>query len=414
MISPRALLILLLVGTRAAAQHAISPDCFAPTADPCFQVDYPMPTADKPQSKLWFMDGCWWALLPRASGPSLWQRTDNGWKEHAEVNEKLSGVPGRADVWPDRSGVTAVGLAELDKTNRSITVFRLARKEESSETRWEPRILAELRPPSPDDAIETATLVRDSGGNAWVAAVAGTKVCVWASSSGATAWSDPIVLAERVDQDDICVVTPLPKNHIGVIWSDQVREAVLMRTHADGTPAARWHEEEVIEMGNKTADDHLNTSLSTDGTLWVASKNEADTAGKPQFVLRVRSADGTWRNCPYGIRRHTTRPSRPIVVVASNPSMVFTAYGDNDRAIPFPHDSRIVFAHVDPAAPDRVSSPRAVIVPAGAHGSFVQNATGPRNPFPMHAPWILLASDQQGRVYEADLRRAFSDEMENR
>ncbi len=323
-------------------------------------------------------------------------------------------MPGRADVWPDLSGVTAVGLSKLDKSNRSITVFRLIRKEASSGTPWESRVLAELFPPSPHDAIETATLVRDSLGKAWVAACAGTKVCVWTSSSDATVWSGAIVLAGGVNEDDICVVTPLPGNRIGVVWSDQIREAVLMRAHDDGAPAARWHAEEVIEMGNKTADDHLNTALSPGGTLWVASKNEVDTAGKPQFVLRVRPANGAWSNWPYGIRGETSRPSRPIVVTTGHPPMAFTGYGDIDRGIPFPHDSRIVFACVDLAIPDTVSSLRAVIAPAKAHGSLVQNVTGPRNPFPPHAPWIVLASDEQGRVYEADLRRAFSDETGDR
>ncbi len=409
MTSGRVLLPMLLVAMYATAQDTTGTDGFAPTADPCFQVDSPTPTADKPQSKLWFMDGCWWALLPRASGPSLWQRTDKGWKEHVEIAEKLSGVPGRADVWPDRSGVTAVGLTELDKTNPSITVFRLDYCGDSSGNRWEPRILGKLFPPFSVDMIETATLVCDSAGRVWVAAVAGTKVCVWASSSGTTAWLGPEVLAEGVAHDDICVVTPLPKNQIGVIWSDQVRDAVLMRAHTDGSPAESWREEEVVETGNKTADDHLNTCLSTDGTLWVASKNEVDKAGKPQFVLRVRSAEGAWSNHPYGIRQETTRPSRPIVVAAGDPSTIFTGYGDNDRAVPFPHDSRIVFARIDPALPNLVSPPRAVIVPAKTHQSFVHNVTGPRHPFPMNAPWIVLASDEEGRVYEADLRRAFLD-----
>ena len=71
-------LLILAAGTGAAGTHADGV-AFTPTTSPAFQVDYPAPTADKPQSKLWFMDGCWWALLPRATGPSLWQRTETGW-----------------------------------------------------------------------------------------------------------------------------------------------------------------------------------------------------------------------------------------------------------------------------------------------------------------------------------------------
>jgi len=407
----KTLLLLLPLAVQAAAQPADAPDHFTPTTQPCFQVDYASPTADKPQSKLWFMDGCWWALLPRASGPSLWQRTDAGWKEHTDIAEKLSGIPGRADVWPDSSGVTAAGVRSLRKANPLIVVFRLERKGDSSETAWEPHVLGELRPPSPEDAIETATVMRDSAGTTWVAAVAGVKVCVWVSPESASEWSGPVILAEGVKPDDICVVTPLPENQIAVLWSDQGREAVLMRAHTDGAPAEDWREEEVVEMGNRTADDHLNTVLTPDGTLWVASKNEVDQDGKPQFVLRVRSPEGRWSNHPYGIRETTTRPSRPIAVAAGNPAIVFTGYGTNDLAAPLPHDTRIVFARIDPSVQGWVTPPRAVITPAKEYESPIQNVTGPRDPFPTDTPWIVLASDQEGRVYEADLRQAFADDM---
>ena len=123
MISKNLIGMILVVGTPLATPPAYAAE-FTPTANPVFQVDYPSPTADKPQSKLWFVDGCWWALLPRASGPSLWQRTDSGWIEHTDVVRTFSGKPGRADVWLSMASVTAVAVAELDKTNPSIGVFR--------------------------------------------------------------------------------------------------------------------------------------------------------------------------------------------------------------------------------------------------------------------------------------------------
>lgn len=385
---------------------------FTATANPVFQVDYPSPTADKPKSKLWFMDGCWWALLPRASGPSLWQRTDDGWKEQVEIAGTLRGQPGRADVWPGARSVTAVAVAELDKSNPSIGVFRLLRGESATDTAWKPSTLGTLLPPVPEDRIETTTIAQDRLGTFWVAAVAGVQVCVWQSTSGGMHWSAPTVLAEGVAPDDICAVTPLPGGDTGVIWSDQIREAFLMRVHTAGAPAEEWREEEVIQMGGKAADDHLNTVLTPDGTLWLASKNEVDTAGKPQFTLHARNRDGAWRNWPYGVRTETTRPSRPIVVASTDGSVVLTGYGDNDRALPSPHASRIVFARVRPDQPEAVEEPRTVIAPDAAYNSVIQNVTGPGAPFPVDAPWIVLASDQEGRVFEADLRGAFAEVLE--
>ena len=93
---------------------------------------------------------------------------------------------------------------------------------------------------------------------------------------------------------------------------------------------------------------------------------------------------------------------------------MFTGYGDNDRAVPAPHDSKVVFVRVNVADPSDMPPLRAVIAPAETHGSIVQNVTGPRHPYPMDAPWIVLASDGQGRVYEADLRQAFADALDGR
>ncbi|HEU0138819.1 MAG TPA: hypothetical protein VFQ79_03880, partial [Bryobacteraceae bacterium] len=87
---------------------ALSAAAFAAGHHPVFRVDTSNPTVDKPQSKTWYAEGSWWALLPRKSGPSLWQRTPSGWHERREITRSLSGLPGRADVWFDKDGATAV------------------------------------------------------------------------------------------------------------------------------------------------------------------------------------------------------------------------------------------------------------------------------------------------------------------
>ena len=372
---------------------------FLPSRQPVFQLDYNFPTSDKPQSKLWFDGACWWALLPRSSGPSLWQRTEEGWKEHPEVTEKLKGIPGRADVWGEKNQVTAVGVGDS-----SLTVFRLNKKDNAINIYRESEILAELFPPSPG-TIETATIAKDGNNNWWIAATANSQVCVWNSSGEGKQWTSPVILAEGIDEDDICSVTPLGDD-IGVVWSDQVRDAVLMRIHKKEDQREIWEREEIIDIGNNTADDHINTSLSPDNTLWVATKNSVDTPGKPQFVMRVRSAAGEWVNKGYCVlESKMKRPSRPIVITTENTKVVFTGYGDNDRSVPNPHNAKIVFSFVDTGL--NIGEPLDVIYPQPELVSFVQNVTGPKFPFPDEAPWIILASDSNGRVYEADLKNLF-------
>lgn len=371
-------------------------------SDPVIRLDQPNPTADKPQSKLWYMYDCWWAVLPQSSGPSLWQRTKKGWTEHSEVSQSLKGLPGRTDVWADNKEVTSVGVAD-----HSLTVFRLISSGKSRKISWKAQILTKLNPPSINDFIETATISRDGTGRLWVAAVANTKVCVWYALKNSENWSPPVIMAEGIDKDDICVITPLPEG-VGVLWSDQVHEAVLMRIHKNDKPSDIWEPIEFIDIGNKTADDHLNTSLAPDRTLWVAAKNSVDQVGKPQFVLRIRSSAGKWVNLPFVNRESNNFPTRPIVITTEDNSSILTGYTDSDRSIPFPHDSKIIFGLIDTSLSKVLYNPQIIISPDSIHNSFINNVTGPRHPFPSNAPWIVLASDQEGRIYEADLKKLIS------
>lgn len=369
---------------------AVAAGNVAPAVKPVLQVDYPFPTADKPQSKSWFSHGRWWAILPRLAGPSLWERTPAGWSEHPEVRAALAGLPGRADVWWDGECATAVSAAD-----RIIRVFRL-RPTSSSAVTWRAEVLAFLPSPA-DDAIETVTLARDGEGAWWIATAVQEKIHAW-SSGDAAAWSPPVVIGRGVDADDICAVVPSPGG-VGVIWSNQKLQTMNMRLHRSGRRPEDWEPSEVIEAGNRNADDHIRAAPAPDGTLWVATKNSLDALGEPQLVLRIRSPDGNWRNLPYGRLSPGVSLTRPTIALAPDGSvwMGHSSYGDGAR-------SEIVFGRVDPSLPGLFSFRRAVIAPDPRVGSRVNDPCGPKAMFPEDGEWLVLASDAAGRVYEADLR----------
>lgn len=362
----------------------------APSTQPVLQVDYPYPTADKPQSKTWFSHGDWWALLPRVAGPSLWQRTASGWVEHGEVQAALAGLPGRADVWWDADGATAVSAAD-----RIIRVFRL-KPADASAHRWEAQILATLPAPA-DDAIETITVARDGTGEWWLATAVQEKIFAWTSNDAAH-WSQPEVIGRGVDADDICAVAPL-RDGVGVIWSDQKHDTVNMRLHRRGHPLKTWEPIEVVQAGGKNADDHIHAVLASDGTLWVATKNSVDGIGQPQFVLRVRSPAGQWRNFPYGRLSANAAISRPTVALAPTGAVLLGHSSYRGRSV-----SEILFGVVDLAVPEIQRAPKAVIAPSDELHARANDVTSPKAAFPERAPWLVLASDAEGRVYEADLR----------
>ena len=390
-----ALVLGLFGSTLVSAQEKNGPDF--PTTRPVFKVDYVSPTADKPQSKLWYMAKSWWALLPRASGPSLWQRTETGWREHPAVGKALAGISGRADVWADADEVTAVSVADT-----SLTVFRLKARLSGSDLRWDTQILATLVPSTEGQSIETATIARDKTGRWWVAADAGTSICVWSAPADGSDWSAPHLLASGIGDDDICAIAVVPGG-VGVIWSDQVRDQVAMCRHLNGRPVGQWELPEIAEAGNKTADDHLNTALAADSTLWVVTKNSVDKTGQPQLVLRIRSPKGQWINRPFANLDRIYQPTRPVIIATPDTALFFVGYTVHDNTAPFRW--HVVFSPVDLRLPALLVKPRTVIFPDSVYKGLVNDATASKQPFPKNAPWIVLASDKAGNVYEADLHK---------
>jgi len=398
---------LMLAGLLAVAWGSV---VLGVTTQPVFQVDYRAPTADKPQSKLWFAHDTWWALLPTATGPSLWQRSPAGWNEHGAVRQAFAGLPGRCDVWFDRDGATTVGVAQ-DR----IAVFRLHSDGKTPVT-WQPERLAEWTVPT-ISPLETATIARDATGAWWVAAPvtpadvprvvpkAGGKatvpraIMVWHSADGRT-WTPLPPLATGIGGDDICLLTAMVGG-VGVAWSDQNRDEVVFRLHRDGCPPGEWEPAEIVAAGGFTADDHLNAAFAG-GRLWLATKNSVDTNGRPQLVLRARSPAGAWLNFPYAPKTAVATPSRPVAIATPEGRALLlghTVYGSDDAT-----PDSIAFGLIGVDAAAVAPAMTTVIAPDPALKAHVNDVTGPKAAFPVSGPWIVLASDAEGRVYEADLR----------
>lgn len=378
------------------------------TLKPSFHLNYTSsngftgPTKDKPQSKMWYMDHRWWAVLPDKLGATLWERTQKGWREHKEVKKDLNGVPGQADVWYEDRIATAVGVSDS-----SLCVFRLNPLDVSNQ-KWKAEILSHLvLPNETKPKIETATIAKDRMGNWWIAAdVGGEAIYVWNSENGKD-WSSAMLLVEGISPDDICSITTLDSSII-VIWSNQTGEFYVdSRRHVNGQPMDQWSVIHRIASGDRTADDHIHTVVSEDGTLWVNTKNSVDKVGHPQLVLRIRSTQGKWKNFPYYIRRKYVVPSRPVIqTVENNPHLLLAGNTIYDRTSRSSVGS-ISFGIIDTTSSDILLRRTNVIVPDTSLGLLVNDITTSKRPFPADGPWIILASDYRGNVYEANLRPFF-------
>ncbi|WP_147676601.1 hypothetical protein [Algibacter pacificus] len=359
--------------------------------NPVFEVGQPDPTNDKPQSKIWYSKAAWWALLPDKKGPSLWKRTSNEWTSEPVLSEEFLGQPGKADVYANK-GIAMAVLVE----NCQIKVLKLRSNNKSV---YKQEDVITLKTPKSCLSIETATITCDTNGVWWVASDMNNQVLVWSSIDDGKTWSSPIVLAENISDDDICIVSKL-KNTVSVIWSNQNNESIVERIHHNDKDLSSWSSEISISNGEKTADDHLNTTVLSDNTLVLVSKNSLDQLDRPQFVLRIRRPSGEWLNIPYCNLTKTESPTRPVVTHLPNGKLVtlHTVASPN-------HSSYISISTINvDGNKSKVTEKFRVIA---KNRIEMNNVTVSKSDFYncTQGPWIVLFSNKLGQVFEIDLYR---------
>ena len=266
-------------------------------------------TAEKPQSKLWWNDGSWWA--------DMWT-TGSGWRIY-----KLDRSVGK---WVDTgvaidSRTNTLADTLWDGTHLYVASHVVTTSTESAPVASLPNQPARLYRYSysngkytldagfpttiTSDSSETMTIDKDSTGTVWATwthvtgdATAGftNTVMVNSATADGTKWGTPAVLPVNnvhPTPDDISAVVAFGKKQIGVMWSDQSTGSVWWATHTDGQPAGSWKAQPAVQ-GKGIADDHLNLkSLQADsaGRVFAAVKTSLDQTATdmtlPQLQLLV-------------------------------------------------------------------------------------------------------------------------------
>ncbi|MET1063489.1 MAG: PKD domain-containing protein [Arthrobacter sp.] len=270
------------------------------------------PTSDKPQSKLWWHDGSWWADM-WTSGTG-WQiyRLDvpsKTWVSTGLTNDTRANT--LADTLWDgthlyiASHVVTVSGDTSPKASVSGQAARLYRYSYSGGTF---SLDSGFPTTIMNNSSESMTIDRDSTGAIWATwtqvssnASGGFTNTVYVNRSApdGTSWSSPFVIPvsnPNPAPDDISAVVAYGANKIGVMWSDQLTGAVRWATRTDGTsPTATssWKVQDAVR-GNKLADDHISIkTLQSDnsGRVFAAVKTGLnDTAGnqsQAQLTLLV-------------------------------------------------------------------------------------------------------------------------------
>ena len=292
------------------------------------------PTADKPQSKLWYQAGAWWSLMlsPADNAMHIFElRADHTWRDTGTVVDGRSTSTGDA-LWDEATGKLYVASRAASSSARLIRLSYNAATRSYSVDAGFP---ATITP----GGSESITIAKDSTGKLWATFTRGNQVWITHSTTSDTTWVAPFnppVADPNVTSDDISSVITM-RGKIGVMWSDQLSQSFRFVTHIDGGPdtAAGWGPLETPLAGTRLADDHINIKniiADDDGRLFAAIKTSlGDDASDPStgtlIALVERSNAGVWTSHTFGtVADGHTRPTvlldetnRQIYVFATAP-----------------------------------------------------------------------------------------------
>jgi PKD repeat protein len=288
------------------------------------------PTGSKPESKLWFNDGRWWAsMFDPTSGDHhiFWLDGSTGaWTDTETTIDTRQDT--RADaLWDAAAGKLYVAshvFTTAGATAASANAGKLWRFSYASATKT-----YSLDAGFPVDvnsaATETLVIDKDSTGVLWATWTQNSRVFVNHTTTSDATWGTPFVVPTAdpapttLATDDISSVVHFG-DQIGVMWSNQADGRFYFAAHADGTGDSVDSWSTTAVPTGTLSDDHVSLRADGDGRVYAAVKTSENVDDQPLIQLLVRAPDGTWSSHTFGLvsDSHT----RPIVLVDEQHAVV--------------------------------------------------------------------------------------------
>ncbi len=269
------------------------------------------PTSDKPQSKLWWNDGAWWAdMWTTGTGWQIYRldRAAKTWVSTGVTNDTRSTTLSDT-LWDGNKLYIASHVVTVsgDASTKPSVSGQPAKLYRYSYAAGKYTLDAGFPTNINNNSSESMTIDKDTTGAIWATwtQVSGSsssgyssKVYVNATTPDGTSWGTPFVLPVADPSpapDDISAIVAYGNNKIGVMWSDAPAGAVYWATRTDGTAtsaASSWKVQPAVQ-GKGQADDHLNIkALLADsaGRVYAAVKTSLDSSTDktlPQLQLIV-------------------------------------------------------------------------------------------------------------------------------
>ena len=336
-------------------------------------------TGQKPESKLWYANGSWWATMvspATGGGHDVYRLTSSGWVDTGVLVD--AGAATKEDVLWD-----GVHLYVLSRTPSGSEPNRLRRFSWSGGA-WQ--VDPGFPVTVPGGGAEAVTIAEDTTGTLWLTYTAKKSVFVAHTTGSDTSWTPaaklPFTEAQTLKGDDISAViafTDATGPAVGVHWSNQVRQTDYFAVHRDGGPDTSWSLETTL-TGTLAADDHMNLK-TFEGRVYAAVKTSTTTASEPLIELLVRSPDGSWSANP--VATYAEQNTRPIVLIdtSAREAYVFMSQGvSNAHGIVYRHSPLDALSFSGPLIPL-------------IDGSTINDATSTKQNLDATSGIVVLASD---------------------
>jgi PKD repeat protein len=289
-------------------------------------------TASKPESKVWWNDGLWWASMwDTASADFHIFKLNQGAQAWTDTGVALDDRGGtHADVlWDGAAGKLYVAshvFTESAGTGQVSRLYRFSYDAAADTYTRDPGFPATIN----SLKLETLVIAKDSTGKLWATWQQGGKI--WVNRTlcipvcNDAAWGTAFSISPTaVKGDDISSVIAFGGNKVGVMWSDQNAAKDVFAIHADDQPDNVWSFENALQ-GPGLADDHINLKTDATGRVFAAVKTSKSASTDPLTMLLVRDPAGRWSSAVFGrVQDHHTRPIVEIDEASGVVHMIATA-----------------------------------------------------------------------------------------
>jgi Bacterial Ig domain len=293
-------------------------------------------TGEKPESKLWWNDGIWWASMYHDASQTYRIHRLNvatqTWVDTGVVldNRPNATIPTRADTLWDGTRLYVAShrwATSGSATGQPTRLFRYSYNAATDTYSLDSGFPVNIN----NVRSEALTIAKDSTGQLWATwtqTVSGTRrVYVNRTTGSDTAWGTPFQLpgSPNVAADDISAIVAFGGNKIGVMWSNQLTDTMSFAVHDDAAADMTWQAPVAALSGTNNADDHINLKATADGRVFAAVKTSQSAGAATLLTLLVRnSANGSWSNHPFS--RKSENMTRPIVVIDEPAGVVHVFY----------------------------------------------------------------------------------------